>query len=164
MMTFEAPSQVLDHGWLTLSGGVQGLYMTYRIRQERARREEFPWLVPKTLKLRTEWRDFIEESTSRFNDHCLAPFSFEPPSAGGARTPGMNLKPDYAPRGIQGEKNKFQEIAMLAGLGREALEQDNKGKLTIEGVGKEGAKEEGIGKAHYLVQGALWEVRIPKGA
>jgi hypothetical protein len=63
MMTFEEPSQVLDHGWLTLSGGVQGLYTTYRIRQERARREEFPWLVPKTLKLRTEWRDFIEEST-----------------------------------------------------------------------------------------------------
>jgi hypothetical protein len=79
MMTFEEPSQVLDHGWLTLSGGVQGLYTTYRIRQERAKREEYPWLVPKTLKLRKEWRDFIEESTSRFDEDCLAPFSFNPP-------------------------------------------------------------------------------------
>jgi hypothetical protein len=47
---------------------------------------------------------------------------------------------------IQGEKNKLQEIAMLACLGREALEQDNKGKLIIEGVGKADTRRRGLGR------------------
>jgi hypothetical protein len=75
----------------------------------------------------------------------------------------MNLKPNYAPKGIQAEKNKFQEIAMLAGLGREALEQDNKGKLVIEGLARP-TKEERVRETYHLVQGALWALRFPEGA
>jgi hypothetical protein len=142
MMTFEEPSQVLDHGWLTLSGGVQGLYTTYRIRQERARREEFPWLVPKTLKLRPEWRDFIEESTSRFDEDCLAPFSFNPPSAGVQDT-GHEPKAQLCSKGDSSGEEQVPRDCNARGLRKGSIGARQQGKLTIEGVGRPTLEGEG---------------------